>query len=115
MAAPQEFMVAYPDLITQAIKLLAGAVVILTTALVAVMLYIWHDHKGKMQDIANTMQNKFESISSEFKEEIKSVAKSLETISCTLFDRQRIVEQRLCEQETRCEERHNGRRKGDYE
>ena len=109
MTAPQDIIVAYPDLITQAIKLLAGAVLALTTALVGVMLYIWHAHTKKIDDISTTIQTKFETISSEFKEEIKSVAKSLENISSTLFDRQRLVEQRLGEQETRCEERH-GRR-----
>lgn len=101
---------AYPDLITQAIKLLAGAVGVLTASLVGVLLYIWQDHKKKMEDISVTMQNKIKEVSSDFKEEINRIAKSLETISSTLFDRQREVEIRIGEQETRCEERHNQRR-----
>lgn len=106
MPTPESIYVAHPDVVSQAIRILAATVGALFTALIAVLLYIWHSHTKKIDDISATMQRKFESISIEFKNDISGMARSLENISNTLFDRQREVEDRIGRQETRCEERH---------
>ena len=52
MAAPVDVSwVAHPDIVTSAIKLLAGAVFALGSSLVATLLYIWHQTKGKIDSI----------------------------------------------------------------
>jgi len=114
MEAPgKEFIVQYPDQIAYAIQLLVGVVGVLACALVGVILYVWNKHTGEMRQISIDVQDKFETISDEFKAEISRVAKTLENISTTLFDRQRLIEIKQGEQETRCEERHAGRRETD--
>jgi len=104
MAQPTDISwLANPDMISSAIKVLAtvvcAAFAFLTTSLVGILLYIWQDHKKAI-----------EKMSAEFKSEVGRLAHSLETISETLFDRQRSIEIRMGEHETRCEERNKHRR-----
>lgn len=102
----KEFIVNYPDQIAYAIKLLVAAICVLATALVGVILYVWNKHTGEVKTISLDVQAKIESISVEFKTEIRRVAESLETISSTLFDRQRIIESKVDKRDAICEERH---------
>ena len=107
MEAPgKEFIVQYPDQIAYAIKLLVLVVGVLATSLVGVILYVWNKHTGEMRQISIDVQYEFKAISVEFKAEITRVRETLETISTTLFDRQRVIEIKQVEHVTRCEERH---------
>ena len=74
-----------PDIVSEAIKLLAGAVILLGTALVSTLLYIWHKSDGrigkvetKIDRIATSMENMDKTLTIKItavEGEIKSVQK----------------------------------------
>lgn len=112
---PELNWVIRPDVVTSAIKALVwvvgGALSFLGASLIGTLLYIWTEHKKEMSKMTENVKSEIKGISSDLKSEIGRVAGSLETISSTLFDRQRAVEIRIGEQETRCEERHLNHRR----
>lgn len=112
MPAPTPDMnwIIHPDIITASIqalvKVVGAAIALMGSSLVGTLLYIWHEHKKAMSKMSDDVKAEIKTISHDFKADISRVASSLENISSTLFDRQRIVENRMSEQETRCEERY---------
>lgn len=108
--SPELNWIIHPDIITASIqtlvKVVGAALVLLGSSLVATLLYIWNEHKKAMSKMSDDVKSEIKTISHEFKADISRVASSLENISSTLFDRQRAVETRMSEQETRCEERY---------
>jgi phage-related protein len=85
----------HPDIVTNAIKLLAAAVVLLTGTLSTLMVYIWQSHKSE-----------WKSTVSEIKSQIDKISESVSKIAEKLFDRTDLLEHRLTEIETVCR---NGR------
>lgn len=79
--------IANPDAVSFAIKLLVGAVGVCGTALIAVLLYIWHEHKKYVTDIVT-----------EIKTNVEKIAVSLDSMAVNF-------EHRLTKIESRCEER----------
>lgn len=113
--SPEVSWVIRPDVVTTAITALVwvvgGALAFLATSLMSTLLYIWSQHKKEMAKISTDIKAEVKLITSDLKDEVGRVAKTLENISTTLFDRQRSIEIRMGEQETRCDERHTQRRR----
>lgn len=101
--------VVNPDIITAAINSLVKAVWATLTfmglSLIGTFLYIWKRHELSQEKSFEGIKTELKAISHDFKEEVVRMAHSLETISGTLFDRQRDIEIRMEKQETRCDER----------
>lgn len=87
MGSPENLVawVAHPDIVTGAILVLAGAVSLLGTGLIATLIYIWKNHKKSVEDIVTKIEDK-----------VDSIAKSLESLA-------QGVEHRLTALEVRCE------------
>lgn len=84
MTPPAEAVwIAHPDVVTSAIKLLAGVVTLLGATLISVLIYIWQSHKKQQEKI---------------EEKVDKIAVSLEQLAMNF-------EHRLTTIEARCEER----------
>ena len=89
-----EAWIAHPDIITHAIRVLSGSVILLGGGLVGTLLYIWHGTKSEIISLNN---------------KIDRIAVGLEALALT-------TQSKLSAIEVRCEERHTlRRRQGDME
>jgi len=101
MAAPDlpTVWVANPELVTSAIKLLAGAVVLLGGALVSVVIYVWQDHKTSNAALFEGLQLKFTAAVTSLDAKIGQLATSMESLALTTSNQ-------ITKIDVRCEERH---------
>jgi hypothetical protein len=90
MPAPESVYTVHPDVVSQAIKILAGAVLLLGSSLVGTLLYIWHKSDGRISKVES---------------KIDRIATSMESLDKTLTVKITAVEGQVKAIQEVCKER----------